>query len=114
MGAKKEAKRAKAEEKARRKALRRAKRVAEEAREKKRVTKSGEARPSTRPGGPSKGWGADPHELLAAGPDFSLDGFAPNATPGWNDGEEGAQDARAPQRGFLRTPGATLRRFKRG
>lgn len=99
MGAKKEAKKAKAEEKARAKALERSKRISEEARSKKKSKKTGKARKGAEAGdfllGPSKDWEVDPRRALAVGPDFDLTGFVRDATPGWDGDEEEAVKALA-------------------
>lgn len=87
MGRKKDAKKAKAEEKARAKAVERAKRIAEDARAKKKG-KGGKSAASAPLDGPAKEWVRDPRAALQVGPDFTLDAFVRDATPGW-EGDEG-------------------------
>lgn len=87
MGRKKDAKKAKAEEKARAKAVERAKRIAEDARAKKKG-KGGKSATSAPLDGPAKEWVRDPRAALQVGPDFTLDAFVRDATPGW-EGDEG-------------------------
>lgn len=99
MGAKKDAKRAKAEAKARAKAVPRAKAIAEDARAKKRKKnkKGTGARTSSRsrPSDPARDWGLDPRSALAVGPDFDLESLARDATPGWSGRRKAAEKALA-------------------
>ena len=99
MGAKKDAKRAKAEAKARAKAVSRAKAIAEDARAKKRKkNKKGtgaQTPPEPRLHGPARDWDVDPRSALAVGPDFDLESLARDATPGWSGGRKAAEKALA-------------------